>query len=637
MLQYARRILSNRSETHIMKQNRGGVSIIQKEQLLKQYFGHAGFRPGQEPLIDALLQGRDVLGVMPTGAGKSVCFQIPALLLPGITLVISPLISLMKDQVTALTQAGVAAAYINSSLTYSQYVEVLRRARQGAYTIIYVAPERLTTDAFLAFAQTAQISLIAVDEAHCVSQWGQDFRPSYLKIAEFCQNLPQRPPVGAFTATATSAVKEDIVRLLGLRDPLTLTTGFDRPNLYFSVETPKKKDLWLAFYLKSRSEQSGIVYCATRKTVEKVCGNLQRLGLPVTRYHAGLEDEERRTNQEDFIYDRARIMVATNAFGMGIDKSNVSFVVHYNMPKNMESYYQEAGRAGRDGARAECVLLYAPADVQTARFLIENSEDNENLTEEERALVRERDLQRLGKMVGYCKTKDCLRHYILGYFGEQSPLHCQNCSNCSAEMQEYDITTEAQKILSCVVRVERKYDFGLGVMQIVRTLTGSKEKRILELGLNRLPTYGTMSKLDNAAIRRYIDHLIDQGYLLLTDDKYPVLRATEKAKDVLFCGEKVTIVDRKQPKTASISAAKETVPVDKDLYNALSALRYRIANLEGVPAFVVFSNATLLDMAAKQPVIRTEFLQVSGVGDRKAERYGEAFMQCIRQWRKTHS
>ncbi len=620
-----------------MIKKRGGVSIIQKEQLLKQYFGHAGFRPGQEPLIDALLQGRDVLGVMPTGAGKSICYQLPALLLPGITLVISPLISLMKDQVTALREAGLAAAYINSSLTYPQYVEVLRRARQGAYTIIYVAPERLSTDAFLAFAQTAQISLIAVDEAHCVSQWGQDFRPSYLKIAEFCQSLPNRPPVGAFTATATSAVKEDIVRLLGLRNPLTLTTGFDRPNLYFSVETPKNKDLWLVSYLKSHCEQSGIIYCATRKNVEKVCGNLQRLGFPVTRYHAGLEDEERRNNQDDFLFDHATIMVATNAFGMGIDKSNVSFVVHYNMPKSMESYYQEAGRAGRDGTRAECVLLYAPADVQTARFFIDNSDENENLTEEERSLVRERDLQRLTKMVGYCKTKDCLRHYILGYFGEQSPLHCQNCGNCRAEMSEYDITTEAQKILSCVIRVERKYGFGLGVMQIIRTLTGIKEKRILELGLDQLSTYGTMSRLDNAAIRRYIDHLIDQGYLLLTDGKYPVLHTTEKANEVLFHGEKVMIVDRKQPKAVSIAATKETAPADKDLYNALSALRYKIANLEGVPAFVVFSNATLLDMAAKQPVIRPEFLQVSGVGNRKAERYGEAFMQCIREWRESHS
>lgn len=613
------------------------MSTIRKEELLKQYFGHTAFRPGQEPLIDALLQGRDVLGVMPTGAGKSVCYQIPALLLPGITLVISPLISLMKDQVTALTQAGVAAAYINSSLSYAKYVEVLRQARQGAYTVIYVAPERLTTDAFVSFARSAQISLIAVDEAHCVSQWGQDFRPSYLKIAEFCQSLPQRPPMGAFTATATNEVKEDIVRLLGLRDPLTLTTGFDRPNLYFSVETPDSKNAWLVSYLMARQEQSGIIYCATRKNVEKVCADLKRRGFTATRYHAGLTDEERRTNQEDFLYDRARVMVATNAFGMGIDKSNVSYVVHYNMPKNMESYYQEAGRAGRDGAGAECVLLYAPADVRTARFLISNSDENENLTEEERAVIRERDLQRLVKMAGYCKTTECLRHYILRYFGEQSPLHCQNCRNCRASMAEYDITTEAQKILSCIVRVERKYDFGLGVMQIVRTLTGSKDKRILELGLDQLPTYGTMQKVEGTTIRRYIDHLIDRGYLTLTENKYPVLHTTEKAKDVLFHGEKVIILDRKQPKKAPSAIASDAAYVDKELYNALSALRYKIANLEGVPAFVVFSNATLLDMAAKQPVIQPEFLQVSGVGYRKAERYGEQFMQCIRNWRETHS
>ena len=443
--------------------------------------------------------------------------------------------------------------------------------------------------------------------------------------------------MGAFTATATSAVKEDIVRLLGLRDPLTLTTGFDRPNLYFSVETPDSKNAWLVSYLMARQEQSGIIYCATRKNVEKVCADLKRRGFTATRYHAGLTDEERRTNQEDFLYDRARVMVATNAFGMGIDKSNVSYVVHYNMPKNMESYYQEAGRAGRDGAGAECVLLYAPADVRAARFLISNSDENENLTEEERAVIRERDLQRLVKMAGYCKTTECLRHYILRYFGEQSPLHCQNCRNCRASMAEYDITTEAQKILSCIVRVERKYDFGLGVMQIVRTLTGSKDKRILELGLDQLPTYGTMQKVEGATIRRYIDHLIDRGYLFLTEDKYPVLHTTEKAKDVLFHGEKVTILDRKQPKKVPSATASDAAYVDKELYNALSALRYKIANLEGVPAFVVFSNATLLDMAAKQPVIQPEFLQVSGVGNRKAERYGEQFMQCIREWRESHS
>ena len=479
--------------------------MASKEELLKQYFGHSAFRTGQEALIDALLDGRDVLGVMPTGAGKSVCYQIPALMLPGITLVISPLISLMKDQVAALRQAGVAAAYINSSLSYAQYLEVLRRAKGGAYKIIYVAPERLSTEDFLAFAESTELSLLAVDEAHCVSQWGQDFRPSYLKIAEFCAALPHRPPVGAFTATATDEVKRDIVKLLELREPLELTTGFDRPNLYFSVETPGSKDVWLNAFVAERREQSGIVYCATRKNVEKVCENLQNRGFEATRYHAGLEDEERRANQEDFLYDRARVMVATHAFGMGIDKSNVSYVVHYNMPKNIESYYQEAGRAGRDGAKAECVLLYAPNDVRTAKFLIENGEDNESLTEEERAAVRERDLARLIRMAGYGKTTDCLRRYILRYFGERAPLHCNNCGNCCGKMERIDITTEAQKILSGVTRVERKYRNGLGATLIVRMLHGSRDQRVLELGLDELPTYGILKDIRNEPLEEMCD------------------------------------------------------------------------------------------------------------------------------------
>ena len=607
--------------------------MISKEDLLKQYFGHSAFRPGQEALIDALLDGRDVLGVMPTGAGKSVCYQIPALMLPGITLVISPLISLMKDQVASLKQAGAAAAYINSSLSYGQYLEVLRRAKRGAYKIIYVAPERLSTEGFLAFAETAELSLLAVDEAHCVSQWGQDFRPSYLKIAEFCAALPNRPPVGAFTATATDEVKRDIVRLLDLREPLELTTGFDRPNLYFSVETPGSKDVWLNAFVAERREQGGIVYCATRKNVEKVCENLQNRGFAATRYHAGLEDAERRANQEDFLYDRARVMVATNAFGMGIDKSNVSYVVHYNMPKNIESYYQEAGRAGRDGSKAECVLLYAPNDVRTARFLIENSEDNESLTEEERAIIRERDLARLVRMAGYGKTTDCLRRYILRYFGEQSPLHCRNCGNCCGEMERIDITTEAQKILSGVTRVERKYRKSLGVTLIVRMLHGSKEQRVAELGLDELPTYGALKDVDRATIRSYIDHLTEQGYLVLTEGDYPVLRTTDKAKNVLFRGEQIVYFGKKREKPKKKETVTAQTP-DSALYAALSGFRLQIAQRESVPAFVVFSNATLQDMAAKRPQTLTEFLAVNGVGSKKAERYGKMFIDCIRNWEK---
>lgn len=607
--------------------------MTQKQELLKQYFGHGAFRPGQETLIDALLGGRDVLGVMPTGAGKSVCYQIPALMLPGITLVVSPLISLMKDQVASLRQAGVAAAYINSSLSFEQYLEVLRRAKKGVYKIVYVAPERLSTEGFLAFAQNAELSLLAVDEAHCVSQWGQDFRPSYLKIAEFCAALPMRPPVGAFTATATDEVKRDIVKLLGLNEPLELTTGFDRPNLFFSVEAPGSKDLWLKTFIGERADQSGVVYCATRKNVERVCGLLQECGFAATRYHAGLEDEERRANQEDFLYDRARVMVATNAFGMGIDKSNVSYVVHYNMPKNIESYYQEAGRAGRDGSKAECVLLYAANDVRTAKFLIENSEENEELTEEERALNRERDLARLVRMAGYAKTTDCLRRYILQYFGEKAPLHCGNCGNCCGRLERFDITTEAQKILSGVTRVERKYRSSLGETVIVRMLQGSKEQRVLDLGLDELPTYGVLRDVDRSVIRSYIDFLIEQGYLLLTEDEYPVLRTTERAKDVLFRGEQVIYLGRKREKPAK-KKQKEQLTPDNALYAALRDLRAEIAQRERVPAYVVFSNATLQDMAAKQPQTLTEFLDVSGVGSKKSQRYGKLFIERIRVWRE---
>ena len=403
---------------------------MEKLPLLKTFFGHEGFRTGQEPLIDALLAGRDVLGVMPTGAGKSVCYQLPALMLPGLTLVISPLISLMKDQVGALLQSGIPAAYINSSLSQEEYFSVMSGARQGEYKLLYAAPERLLTDGFLSLAKRVSISMLAVDEAHCVSQWGQDFRPSYLQIPEFIGRLPKRPVIGAFTATATRQVKEDIAKLLLLDGPLKVTTGFDRPNLFFSVERPKNKITWLYNFLTARPQESGIVYCSTRKQVEAVYETLRARGIPAARYHAGLSDEERRMNQEDFVNDRVRVMAATNAFGMGIDKSNVGFVVHYNMPKDIESYYQEAGRAGRDGSSARCVLLFSPGDVSTAKYLILNSQDNESLTEEEQDILRRRDLERLDRMTGYCKTAGCLRSYLLEYFGEEAPGECGSCGNC---------------------------------------------------------------------------------------------------------------------------------------------------------------------------------------------------------------
>ena len=402
-----------------------------KHDALRVYFGHTAFRPAQEALIDALLSGRDVMGVMPTGAGKSLCYQIPSMLLGGVTLVVSPLISLMKDQVAQLRNAGMPAAYINSSLSSAQYREVLRRAEDGRYKIIYIAPERLGTEAFMAFARETQISLIAVDEAHCVSQWGQDFRPSYLNIPGFVDALPARPAIGAFTATATAEVKRDIHRLLNLNDPLNITTGFDRPNLYFEVVKPKNKSSYFIELISKHYGECGIVYCATRRAVDTVCADLRKRGIAAARYHAGLDDDERKLSQDDFIQDRATVMVATNAFGMGIDKPNVRYVIHYNMPKNLESYYQEAGRAGRDGLHSDCILLFSSDDIRTAEHLIRNSEKNEELTERERRILNRRDAERLDKMTRYCEVDSCLRFYILNYFGETCKIRCGNCGNCN--------------------------------------------------------------------------------------------------------------------------------------------------------------------------------------------------------------
>ncbi|MDE6739835.1 MAG: RecQ family ATP-dependent DNA helicase, partial [Lachnospiraceae bacterium] len=421
---------------------------MDKLNTLKKYFGYSAFREGQEVLIDNILQGRDVLGIMPTGAGKSICYQIPALLLSGITLVISPLISLMKDQVHALNQAGIHAAYINSSLNESQISKALRLAVAGQYKIIYVAPERLETYEFMQFARQAEISMVTVDEAHCISQWGQDFRPSYLKIVQFIRKLEKRPVISAFTATATENVKEDIVCVLGLNDPYVLVTGFDRKNLYFAVETPAGKDKYVLKYIGEHEAESGIIYCATRKNVDTLYDKLRAEGIAVTKYHAGLSGEERRQNQEDFIYDKSPVMIATNAFGMGIDKSNVRYVIHYNMPQSPENYYQEAGRAGRDGERAECILLYSAQDVMINRFLLENKEQKGEYTREEMEAIAERDEERLRMMIYYCLTTDCLREYILRYFGEHGAGHCGNCRNCLREYEQIDVTEAAVKIIT---------------------------------------------------------------------------------------------------------------------------------------------------------------------------------------------
>ncbi len=611
---------------------------MDKFSALREYFGYTSFRDGQEGLIDAVLSGRDAFGVMPTGGGKSLCYQVPAVLLPGLTFVISPLISLMRDQVLALKGAGIPAAYINSTLSAEQLRTVYKNVRAGAYKIVYVAPERLGTENFLRLAQDVPVALVAVDEAHCISQWGQDFRPSYLKIVDFVRSLGRRPVLAAFTATATGAVQRDVARILELHDPFCVVTGFDRPNLRFEVRQGKAKDRELALLVSSRAEQSGIIYCATRKRVEDVCDKLCRLGVPATRYHAGLSEEERRLNQEDFVYDRKGVMVATNAFGMGIDKSNVRYVIHYNMPQSLEAYYQEAGRAGRDGEAADCILLYSAGDVATARFLIEHGEDNPELSAEEQRRLTEQNMQRLQIMVDYCKTKRCLRAYILDYFGQEHAESCGNCSNCLTEYIQLDITREAQMILSCIKRIKDKLGYNVGATLVSLTLRGSAEQRVRELGLDGLTTYGLMKDVSKPLLQAYLDALEQEG-CIYTDAEYRALKMTEKAGDVLFRGKTVTMEvkqeekgkDEKRAKRADAAQQKDCVS-DSPLFEALRALRRELADAEGIAAYMVFSDATLRDMAAKMPQNELEFLDVSGVGEFKLGKYGKAFLDILSQF-----
>lgn len=601
----------------------------QKYEVLSRYFGYSSFRNGQEALIDAQMTGRDVFGIMPTGGGKSLCYQIPALMMDGVTLVVSPLISLMKDQVMALKNSGISAAYINSSLTQEQIHLVYRNMIYGQYKIIYVAPERLLAEGFLKAIGSIKIAMLAVDEAHCISQWGQDFRPSYLRIAGFLRLLPYRPVVSAFTATATSAVREDVIRLLGLRDPYVVVTGFDRPNLRFEVIKPKNKPKTLCSLLNTRKGKCGIVYCSTRKDVEKVCDLLQKNGYSATRYHAGLSDDERRNNQDDFVYDRRNIMVATNAFGMGINKSNVSFVIHYNMPQSLEAYYQEAGRAGRDGSPADCVLLYSAGDIQTAKFLIQNPSENEMMSDDERRYVQERDLKRLEKMITYCKTPDCLRGYILDYFGQMHPKNCENCSNCDSEIQKTDITIPAQMILSCIQQIYRKLGYYIGTTLVVRTLHGSAEKRVMALNLNELPAYGLMSNTPRSDIRAMMEALESQGYLQMNSEHGSVY-PTEKAREILF--EQGSVHMRTSKTVEPVKKDTRALQPNSDLLMVLKNLRLRLAKEEKVPAYIIFSNATLEDMAAKAPQTMAAFLMVNGVGQYKAEQYGEAFLSEINRY-----
>lgn len=614
---------------------------MDKYQVLKQYFGYGTFREGQELLVDSILMGRDVLGIMPTGAGKSLCFQIPALMLDGITLVVSPLISLMKDQVGALNQAGIHAAFLNSSLTANQYYKALGFAKQGRYPIIYVAPERLVTEEFLDFALHSNIVMVAVDEAHCVSQWGQDFRPSYLKIVEFIKRLPKRPIVSAFTATATKEVRDDIIDILELQSPMVITTGFDRTNLYFGVMTVKDRYSAIKNYLETHKSHSGIVYCLTRKQVEEICENLIKDGFSATRYHAGLSDEERRKNQDDFIYDRVPLMISTSAFGMGIDKSNVRFVLHYGMPKNIESYYQEAGRAGRDGEPAECILYYSSKDVITNQLFIDNNQDNAELDPVTRAIVKERDRERLKKMTFYCFTNECLRDYILKYFGEYGSNYCGNCSNCLTQFEQVDVTEIARALIGCVGSSRQRY----GTTVIIDTVHGANTAKIKNYRMNENPYYAVLSKVPTYRIRQVLNQLQIEEYLFITSDDYAVVKLTMKSKEIIEENKQIMMKlakesdkQAKEPQSRNkknktgILGNQQFTEKEESLFESLRTLRTEIAREEKVPPYIVFSDKTLTHMCVVKPKTKGEMLKVSGVGEFKFEKYGERFLRCIEKF-----
>lgn len=601
------------------------------EEALKVLFGYDSFRVGQKQVIDSILSGRDAFAVMPTGAGKSVCYQIPAMLLSGITLVISPLISLMQDQVKALNEAGVSAAFINSSLSESAFYETVRKARQGLYKIIYVAPERLGTEGFLELARDVQISMVTVDEAHCISQWGQDFRPSYMKIVEFVRILEKRPILSAFTATATETVREDIVCTLGLNNPYVLVTGFNRNNLFFQVDKPKSKDQYVIDYILKHPGESGIVYCATRKNTDSLYELLKCRGISVAKYHAGMGSTERKKMQDDFVFDYTNIVVATNAFGMGIDKSNVRFVIHYNMPQSMENYYQEAGRAGRDGLDAKCILLFSPQDIIINRFLLDHKEMSE-LDSIDREVVKERDTQRLQIMEKYCYTTECLRNYILKYFGENPEKPCEDCGNCLREFETLDMTDAAKKIINCVYEAKGRYGKGI----IIDTVVGAKTARLEEIGAVEYKSYGVLAATNRNLLRRLVEQLVLEGYLLVGDYqvlklgditglKNPEIKVLVKINDEDKLPEKVKKAKKNSKGMESLTAA------GFKLFDKLREFRLEIAREESMPPYIIFSDKTLIDMAVKVPTSKSEMLDVSGVGENKFVKYGERFLVLIEE------
>lgn len=590
-------------------------------EVLKKHFGYETFRDQQENIIENICAKKDALVIMPTGGGKSVCYQIPALMFEGVTVVISPLIALMKDQVEALIENGIPATFLNSSLTASETGKRVREIGDGAYKLIYVAPEGLMSGAFLEASRTMNIAFVAVDEAHCISQWGHDFRPSYQSISNWVRTLPNRPVIAAFTATATHEVKKDIITLLDLHHPKSYVSGVDRENLIYRVVKPPKKYDYLVKWLKEiPSEYTGIIYCATRKTVEQVTAKLVKDGIDAAYYHGGLDTETRNRVQDDFMLDQKKIIVSTNAFGMGIDKPDVRFVIHYNMPKNMEAYYQEAGRAGRDGLESDCILMYDSSDIVKQKMLI-----TQNSTDRERYTIQMESLQSL---VDYCNTNSCLRGEIQNYFGETvTSFECNSCSNCLDESEEIDCTENAQKILSCIYRMDQRF----GINLVVDVLKGAKTQRVRELKFDTLSTYGLLKAESTSVVKEQIMFLIAKGYINMSADEFPVLRLSPSSRSVLKGTEKIVmkqtrldIQDKKKTKKRANTSAKHP-----ELYDELSKLRAKIAQKKNVPLFVVFANSVLSDMASYLPTSREEFLNIKGIGEKKFEIYGEAFMSAI--------